>query len=224
MDINSITHEGKSSYQKEFENIKTPSFRDGWQNITLPDPPKNDSKETNQEIDHLIKLILSNTSKTIDDIGREDRSEPPFEMEFLKIVKKDNKPMRDWVYDVSAQLFKICLHFKKKYNRPRPYKIAKALKKDYPDVGKTTQTGDTASYPSGHTLNSFFIAKALGEMYPKYKKDLFDHAENVGKNRMRAGVHYPSDVKTGKLLAEKLYRYYKKPDNLDFKEWFNLSS
>lgn len=221
MNLNSIRHEGESSYQKEFQNLKTPSFRDGWQNIKLPDPPENDSTQTKREVKYLIELILSNTAKTISDIGKQDRTTPPFEMDFIKIINKNTKTMREWIYDISAQLFKICLHFKKKYNRPRPYKIAKALNLDYPDVAKSTQTGDTAAYPSGHTLNSYFIATVLGELYPEYKKDLFDHAAEVAKNRMKAGVHYPSDVKAGKILAEKLYKYYKKPTKLDFKEWLS---
>lgn len=222
MDINKITHGKKSEYHKEFKSLKTPMFYDGWKNIKLSDPPPNDSPKTKKEINILRKMILSNTESTLKQIEDEDRRKTPFELKFLNIVNQNNKKMRDWIYDLAAQLFTICIHFKDHYDRPRPFKLAKVLNIDYPEVGKETETGDTPSYPSGHAFNSYFLAQVLGDMFPKYKDKLFNYAGEVVLNRMRGGLHFPSDIEAGKTLAKRIYKYYKKPKDLNFKEWINL--
>lgn len=222
MSIDSLKYGKKSQYEKKFADLATPMFKNGWENIKLPDPPRNSSKQTKNEIKFLQKMILQNDEDTLRDIGQQDEAGRPFELDFLKIVKQDNKKMKDWILDLTAQLFKICLYFKNKFDRPRPWQVAQALKMDFPDVGEVTETGTTASYPSGHAFNSYFLAMVLGEMYPKYKNELNNHAATVSLNRMRGGVHYPSDIENGKLLARKLYKYYKKPTELDFKEWMTI--
>lgn len=222
MNIDSLKYGKKSSYEKKFSTLPTPMFEKGWEKIKLPDPPRNSSKQTDNEIKLLQKLILQNDKRTLSDIKNQDQSDRPFELDYLKIIKQDNKKMKDWILDLTAQLFKICLHFKNKFDRPRPWQMAKALDIDFPDIGDSTQTGTTASYPSGHAFNSYFLALVLGEMYPKYKNELNNHAASVSLNRMRAGVHYPSDIESGKLLARKLYKYYKKPKEFNFKEWMSI--
>jgi membrane-associated phospholipid phosphatase len=37
---------------------------------------------------------------------------------------------------------------------------------------------------------------------------------------MKGGVHYPSDIRAGKVLAKELLNFYKEPKRLSFKEWF----
>jgi membrane-associated phospholipid phosphatase len=82
--------------------------------------------------------------------------------------------------------------------RLRPYQ-------KYDDVKIPTdiETEDF-SFPSGHSYGSYFIASKLSQKYPHLTDGLFILADRIAKSRIQAGVHYPSDVEAGKLLALKM--------------------
>lgn len=221
MSINKLGH-GETPYTKEFKTVKVSMFNSGWQEIELPPCPKNDSNKTKTELKTLQKFILSNTDQSLQQIAQQDAKEPPFELKFLKIVKQHTPEKEEWLRELAVQMYKICLFFKEKYDRPRPWNMAKALKVDFPDIGEETETGDSPSYPSGHAFGSYFLAQVLSDMFPKYKNQLFNYAGEIVLNRMKAGIHFPSDIEAGKLLARKLYKYFKKPTKLEFKEWFSI--
>jgi len=63
--------------------------------------------------------------------------------------------------------------------------------------------GGTPSFPSGHTSDAFSLALVIYLMYPKWYVfvPLFLWAALVGYSRMFCGVHYPSDVLAGMILA-----------------------
>ena len=58
------------------------------------------------------------------------------------------------------------------------------------------------SYPSGHTTTNHVWAHVLAELFPTKREALFKRAHSIGMNRVKGGVHYPSDVEGGKRLAE----------------------
>ncbi len=66
------------------------------------------------------------------------------------------------------------------------------------------------SYPSGHATISRLFALMLADLAPSRKKEFFARADEAALDRVIGGVHHPSDIQAGKLLAEKLYRAYKK--------------
>lgn len=61
------------------------------------------------------------------------------------------------------------------------------------------------SYPSGHTTTNHIWAHVLSELFPAKREALFKHAYAIGMNRVKGGVHYPSDVEGGKRLAAMIY-------------------
>ena len=204
-----------AGYAKKFENLSTPDFKKGWENITLP-PYPSDGKEGNlRELKQLKKKILSNTEEDLQKIAEQDSATKEFEYHFANIVK--NPKEREFIGNLSSQLYKIVLFFKNKFDRPRPWQMAKHFKFDYPDIH--TETGESPSYPSGHAAGAYFLAEIMSRKYPKYRNKLFDYAHEVSENRMKAGVHYPSDIMAGKILAKKLLAFYKDPKHLHFKEW-----
>lgn len=207
---------GKTSgYVKKFEKVKTPDFITGWEEIKLPPYPE-DGKEGNlRELKQLKKKILSNTEEDLQKIAEQDSATNEFEYNFANIVK--NPKEREFIGNLSSQLYKIVLFFKNKFDRPRPWQMAKHFKFDYPDIH--TETGESPSYPSGHAAGAYFLAEIMSRKYPKYRNKLFDYAHEVAENRMKAGVHYPSDIMAGKMLAKKLLNFYKKSDSMNFAEW-----
>lgn len=79
--------------------------------------------------------------------------------------------------------------------RPRPYtQIAELMILTHPEK--------SFSFPSGHTANSFAVALIYFRMLPKkYGIAAVVLAALIGCSRLYIGVHYPSDVIGGFLVA-----------------------
>jgi undecaprenyl-diphosphatase len=60
---------------------------------------------------------------------------------------------------------------------------------------------DRFSFPSGHATASMAVALAYGGVFPDWSIPLATLAALVGFSRIRLGVHYPSDVLVGQLIA-----------------------
>lgn len=69
------------------------------------------------------------------------------------------------------------------------------------DVAALVREPDRFSFPSGHATASMSIALAYGASFPALAGPLLLAALAVGFSRVRLGVHYPSDVVAGQVLA-----------------------
>lgn len=79
------------------------------------------------------------------------------------------------------------------WKRKRPYDSdpsIKALKKE-----------KSLSYPSGHSSRGMVYASVLSEIFPDKKEELLEFGRNIGWNRIIAGVHYLSDVYSGRIVG-----------------------
>lgn len=83
------------------------------------------------------------------------------------------------------------------FNRARPWKLSNFIK----DNRLESRTVFTASYPSGHSTQSMFLAFELARLYPDKKNELIALADKIGQSRIAAGHHYPTDHEKGKVLA-----------------------
>lgn len=81
---------------------------------------------------------------------------------------------------------------KDNYKRPRPFLASEAVHSLKPDT-------KGASYPSGHTTFAYECAIVLSKMVPEKKYELFARAEEYSQNRVVLGVHYPADIRAGRV-------------------------
>lgn len=86
---------------------------------------------------------------------------------------------------------------KKLNRRPRPYQADRRVE---PAVYKEW----TRAYPSGHAAISRVFARLLSKLDRSREAAFLARADRIAEDRVLAGVHHPSDIRAGKLLAEKV--------------------
>jgi membrane-associated phospholipid phosphatase len=114
------------------------------------------------------------------------------------------------------------MHYKRRFNRPRPSQISPILLPPIDVPGH-------ASYPSGHATESHLISLCLAQVMPAAAhrpppprqlpaprppqvkpippwSPLERMAQRIARNREVMGLHYPSDSRAGKLLAEQSFK------------------
>jgi len=79
-------------------------------------------------------------------------------------------------------------------DRPRPYaadaRVTPAVTKE-----------PSAAFPSGHATIGALYARLLAELAPARAPQLAERGRQIGFDRVRAGVHWPSDVEAGRKLG-----------------------
>jgi acid phosphatase (class A) len=101
--------------------------------------------------------------------------------------------------DVSATTFAAKDHF----SRPRPFQrnqLQRVCGRDKPPAPDANPTSGN-SYPSGHSSYGWATAMILARLAPDRAEALFARASEYAESRLVCGVHFPSDVTAGKLVA-----------------------
>lgn len=94
---------------------------------------------------------------------------------------------------------------KTKFPRPRPYVEDPGIVACNTDFLKPQE-----SYPSGHSTNGYTAALILAEVMPDRRQALLARGIRYGNNRVVCGVHHPSDVLEGEVLATSYVRALEK--------------
>ncbi len=92
---------------------------------------------------------------------------------------------------------------KKDFPRPRPFAYIKGIN---PCVLKEV----TGAYPSGHAMLSKLYASILTELLPSDKEKFEKRAVEIGMHRVLSGMHHPTDIESGRKLADLVYEELKK--------------
>jgi acid phosphatase (class A) len=85
--------------------------------------------------------------------------------------------------------------YKKLYPRPRPFLADSRIQ-------PCVERPDSDSYPSGHATVIFIWAGVLTEIFPEKSADISACAHRAIWGRVIGGVHFPTDLMGGRLLAE----------------------
>tara|TARA_A100001011_G_scaffold400833_1_gene519566 strand:- start:3785 stop:4291 length:507 start_codon:yes stop_codon:yes gene_type:complete len=106
--------------------------------------------------------------------------------------------------EIKNELIKIedqILSLKNEINRARPWQVNNEIK----DKVLYTKTANTPSFPSGHSLQSYYLALLYSKKYPSKRQELLNLTEKIGQSRISAGLHYPSDHLYSKWLIDNNY-------------------
>ncbi len=88
---------------------------------------------------------------------------------------------------------------KNKYARPRPFVTDSTLDMCLP--AERPRLEKSYSYPSGHATYGWAVALLLAEMLPERTEAILLRGRDYGDSRVVCGVHYPSDVESGRLVG-----------------------
>ncbi len=179
------------------------------------DFPDYEHPENEKELPKVLAMMNANK---IDDEEMEDLDQSNNEM-MLKVVGESKEDREDLIEDIDIHTIKL----KVKYGRPRPYEISDKIE-------STTDTDDSPSFPSGHAMEAYALAKILGKEYPDKEEELMKLAGKISLSRVKMGNHYPSDIEIGKeaglLIADAyLDRDVKKSwEDMLMKDWVSCAS
>ena len=96
--------------------------------------------------------------------------------------------------DVGDDIRSISEAAKKVYPRARPYVVD-------PRVQPCVAAPKNDTYPSGHALNAHLMAAILTRLFPAKEAVLAEQARRACWGRILGGVHFPTDLEAGRLLA-----------------------
>jgi acid phosphatase (class A) len=165
-------------------------------------PPAADSATTQQELSILHGIQLQRTKEQITHAQADEADQTIFAYKDVLGDKFDAAAL-----PATALLAKHLKNdesvttdpVKKTFQRVRPYNLDKTLS----PVCVVKSIDD--SYPSGHSTAGYTNALVLIEMVPEKRDAILARADDYAHNRMVCGVHYPSDIQAGKLLAYTLH-------------------
>jgi membrane-associated phospholipid phosphatase len=87
-----------------------------------------------------------------------------------------------------------CWDAKYAYWAPRPFQLD-------PEVKPIVTTPNHPSYPAAHACLSFAVTKMMGYLFPRDAEMFAAVGEQAAESRLWAGIHYRSDIDSGRQLA-----------------------
>ncbi|HUK12013.1 MAG TPA: phosphatase PAP2 family protein [Thermoanaerobaculaceae bacterium] len=80
------------------------------------------------------------------------------------------------------------------FGRPRPPRVD-------PEIRPCVHLPSGGSYPSGHASAIYARAEVLARLFPERRDALFAWADRAAWGRVLGGVHFPTDLEAGRVLA-----------------------
>ena len=197
--------------QKDIDSLKydkvkekpTPLLKgEDWKNINVPEPPRNSSPEAKSELSTIKELGSNRTQKDINSIREHDMVATYAIRDYLE--ENDLLYNTEDITKIVETVAGISRFYKNKFQRIRPWQLAEELEMEINHMDFPSESMQTPSYPSGHSLQSRLVAEYYIKKYPEHRKGLIAAAEECGQGRVKAGWHFPSDHDVGVLIATEI--------------------
>lgn len=162
----------------------------------LPPPPAEGSLAALADIEAVLQAQAWRTPEQVAWARRVERDSVFFNAEVLgDWFAAEAVPLAAAFFkDLGDDLRALDAAAKRPFLRPRP---PRADTRVQPCVAVGTSTG----YPSGSAIQAFVWAELLAEAFPEKREALTARAHRAAWGRLLGGVHYPSDLVAGRLLA-----------------------
>lgn len=191
----------KDKHAKKIEYSKTKGILKGfnYSQYMVKTPPKNTSMITYEELKFLRDL-----PEDEDYVKEHDDIEKIFE----EVCKEHNLTYpKDLVDELMKSSAGIILDLKWKFNRPRPFQLAKEYNMDL--GGITLESMKTPSHPSGHSTQGILIGKVLQTKLPISTDAFLEAGKRISYSRNIGRAHFPSDSRVGEQLGSAMYEHLK---------------
>jgi hypothetical protein len=123
---------------------------------------------------------------------------------FKEIIPKNCKELKDIIG--KPHIILTIFFLKLLFNRARPWQIDSKLNI------KKSKTAYSPAFPSGHCIQSLYLANVLSLEFPEKKEKLINLGKNIALSRVYAGLHFPSDNEFGEEIAKILFIFYNNND------------
>ncbi len=180
----------------------------------MPPPKSNLHPDTIFELKDLIRKQNERNPNKNSEINLENNNLDSAFLYHMKKCNLSNAQLRENFEIIARNIQSIDLPIyvaKKYYDRVRPSILAQELfEQDIIDSTLTTTIDIPGhpAYPSGHATQAMFIAELLSYYDPIHRECYQRMADEIGRNREVAGVHYRSDTlagyQLGKFLAKEM--------------------
>lgn len=169
--------------------------------------PSNNGQEVIDEINQLINY--TNTLSSDEDLQKRykiyDAHFEEYIVNVLSNVGIDRQEVIDTIRSIHDDVKPFLIKLKYHYQRVRPYQLSHILSMRL--YVYDSETANSPSYPSGHTLQAKLYADVLGNKFPKYYNQLQDLATDITDSRMAMGLHYPSDCEFALYVADAILNH-----------------
>lgn len=165
-------------------------------NMLLAPPPADESQQTQDELTEILKFQAGRTPETV---ARVQADAAKSVWRFADVIGPDFQAER---MPEVAEFFQRVVDtggaaigpYKGLWKRPRPHMLSELVK-------PAVKLSSSGSYPSGHATDGMLLAIVLSNMVPEKRAAIMARGAEYANNRVVAGIHYRSDVESGKIAG-----------------------
>jgi membrane-associated phospholipid phosphatase len=123
---------------------------------------------------------------------------------FTNVIKSDEMTEEEMTRIMTgSRVMFVIKTLKWIYNRPRPAQIAADYINEKNGTLLLSGSADTPAYPSGHAVQTYYLAKILARRFPAKTQAVMEIATKCANIRIMAGLHYPSDRDFGWWVVDR---------------------
>ncbi|MBC8026623.1 MAG: phosphatase PAP2 family protein [Steroidobacteraceae bacterium] len=163
----------------------------------LATPPAPESPQTRRELDELLELQRKRTPADVEAARADRKTEATRFYAAMGLQESADLPRVERLIGRAEDDVRLYIRAAKQtFRRLRPVEIEPRIR---PCVGGVRED---LSYPSGHSAYGYATAYLLIELAPERRDALLARADEFARQRMVCGVHFRSDIDTGRHGAQ----------------------